>query len=194
METGTNWIAILGFVFGVAAFLRWVFHDIADTINRPKLIIRRGPYALNWTSLDTEETRRFIHFEVISRKGKTARHCLAKAKIIKYPENMPLLQEEYSLHWADVPYSTVGTEEVSVDIRGETKRLDIAFTVSYLDKQSWVATHLALAVPGKVAQATLPKGEYTLEVAVSCENGWGDIKTIKLTSPDNWESLQAEKV
>ena len=68
-----------------------VFHDITDIINKPNVIIKQGPYAMNWVSLETEETRRFIHFEVISRKGKTARHCMAKAGIIKCPQDMPLL-------------------------------------------------------------------------------------------------------
>ena len=60
--------------------------------------------------------------------------------------------------------------------------------------QSWLAMPLALAVPDKVPQAVLPQGEYTLEVVVSCENGKGDTKTIRLMSPNDWQNLQAEEV
>jgi len=71
--------------------------------------------------------------------------------------------------------------------------LDVAFTVSQYSGQSWIALPLALAVPQKVPQAVLPQGEYILKVTVSCENGKGDVKTIKLISPGNWEELKAEK-
>ena len=193
MEVNINWFAILGFAFGLAAFLRWIFHDIANSANRPRLIISHGPFAINWQSIDTEETRRFIHFEVTSEKGRVARHCMAKVRIIKYPDEVTILQEEFPLHWANTPYSTVSMEAEPVDIRAEVRRLDVAFTVSHYSGQSWIAMPLALAIPGKAPQAILPQGEYTLEVAVTCENGKGDVKTIKLISPGNWEDLKAEK-
>ena len=194
MEVDINWFAILGFAFGVAAVLRWIFHDIANFTNTPKLTISHGPFVVNWQSIDTEETRRFVHFEVISKKGRFAHQCTAKARIIKHPPDVTILQEEYSLHWADAPYSTVSTEAEPVDIRTEAKRLDVAFTTSFHSGQSWLAMPLALAAPAKVPQAALPRGEYTLEVVVSCENGKGDAQTIKIISPNDWQDLQAEKV
>ncbi|MFC1995054.1 hypothetical protein ACFLVK_01445 [Chloroflexota bacterium] len=81
-----------------------------------------------------------------------------------------------------------------MDIKTEAKRVDVAFTMSRLSGQSWLATSLALAAPGKVPPATLPSGEYILEVVVSCENGKGDAKIIKLISPNNWEDLRTEEV
>ena len=194
MEVDINWLAILGFALAAAAALRWIFHDIANFTNRPRLTISHGPFAINWQSIDTEETRRFVHFEVTSRKGKTAHHCLAKARIIKHPDDVTILQKEYPLHWADTPYSTVSTEAEPVDIRAEARRLDVAFTVSHQSGQAWLAMPLALAAPDKVSQAALPQGEYTLEITVTCENGRGDTKTIKLMSPENWEDLKAEEV
>ena len=85
-------------------------------------------------------------------------------------------------------------EAEPVDIGAEARRLDIAFTTSRHSGQTWLAMPLALAVPSKVPQAALPHGEYILEVLVSCEDGKGDAKTIKLISPNNWEDLQAEEV
>ena len=190
MEVDINWLAILGFAFGLAAVLRWIWHDITNFINKPRLAISHGPFAINWQSIDTDETRRFVHFEVSSKKG-IARRCQAKARILKHPESQIILQEEFPLHWADTPYSTVSTEATPVDIGTEAKRLDIAFTVSQNTGQTWLAMPLALAAPGKVPQASLSPGEYTLEVIVSCENGQGDTRMISLTSPEKWDELQA---
>jgi len=134
-----------------------------------------------------------VHFEVSSRKGRFARNCVAKARIVEHPENVTILQEVYPLHWADAPYSTVSTEAEPVDIGAEVRRLDVAFTVSHSSGQSWIAMPLALAVPDKAPLATLSRGEYVLEVEVSCENGKGDSAMLRLTAPDNWEDLHAEK-
>ena len=195
MEVDIGWFAVLGFAFGLAAFLRWIFHDITGFTGRPRLTLSHGPFVINWQSIDTDETRRFVHFEATSKKG-IARHCIAKARIVRRPDNvnnMAVPQEEFPLHWADTPYSTVSTEAEAVDVRTETRRLDIVFTTSRFSGQSWLATPLALAAPGKVPQATLPPGEYILEVIVSCENGKGDTGLIKLTSPEDWQELEAEK-
>jgi hypothetical protein len=193
MEVDVSLFAVLGFAFGLAAALRWVFHDIAGFLNRPRLIISHGPFAINWQSINTEEVRRFVHFEVSSRKGNLARRCVGRARIIEHPENVTILQEEYPLHWADAPYSTVGTEAEPVDISREVRRLDVAFTMSNSGGKAWIAMPLALAVPDKVPQAALPRGEYVLEVTVSCENGRGDSARLRLKAPDGWEDLQAEK-
>ena len=74
-----------------------------------------------------------------------------------------------------------------MDIRGEARRLDVAFTASQYSGQSWIALPLALAVPQKVPQAVLPQDEYVLKVQE-------DAVTIKVISPGNWEELKAEKV
>ena len=194
MEVDLNWVAVIGAALGLAAVLRWIVHDITNFTSQPQLIISHGPFAINWQSIDTEEARRFIHFEVTSKKGKIARRCIAQARIIKHPQNVPILQERFPLHWADTPYSTVSTEAEPVDIKTEAKRVDVAFTMSRLSGQSWLATPLALTAPGKASPAALPPGEYILEVIVSCENGKGDAKTIKLISPNNWEDLRTEEV
>jgi len=193
MEVDINWFAILGFAFGLAAVLRWIYQDIAGYASKPRLVISHGPFAINWQSIDTEETRRYIHFEVTSKKG-IARHCLAQVTILDHPPEVTILQRELPLHWADTPYGAMNTETEPVDIRTEAKRLDIAFSSSNHTGMSWLATPLALASPNKVPQATIPPGEYTLEITVSCENGRGDTKIIKLISLPDWQELRAEPI
>ena len=193
MEVNIVWFAILGFAFGLAAFLRWIYHDIADYVSRPRLVIAHGPFVVDWQSLDTEETRRFIHLEVANYKKEVARNCVARVRVVRPPDGVLLLSEEFLLHWADTPYSTVSTQPEPVDIGGEVKRLDVAFTVSHCAGQSWFAMPLALAVPDKSPQAALPPGEYVVRVSVTCENGWGDAKMFKFTSPREWHDLQAEE-
>ncbi|MFC1995055.1 hypothetical protein ACFLVK_01450 [Chloroflexota bacterium] len=77
MEVDLNWVAVIGAALGLAAVLRWIVHDITNFTSQPQLIISHGPFAINWQSIDTEEVRRFIHFEVTSKKGKIARRCIA---------------------------------------------------------------------------------------------------------------------
>ena len=192
MSVDINWFAVLGFAFGLAAFLRWIFHDIADYLRRPRVVIARGPYVMDWQSLDTDDTRRFVHLEVTNSKKEIARNCTAEARIIRYPRDVTILQQEFPLHWADTPYSTVSTHAEPVDIGKETKRLDVAFTLSGASEKSWMAIPLALAVPDKSPQVALPPGEYLLRVTISCENGKGDTKTFKLISPHEWHELQAD--
>jgi len=193
MNVDINWVAILGFAFGLAAFLRWVYQDIVNYTRMPRLTISHGPFVINWQSIKRNETRRFAHFEAVSRGG-VAHHCLARARILKHPAEVTLLQKEFPLHWADTPYSTVATGMEPVDIGAEARRLDIAFTVSSRSGACYLALPLVLAEPGKIPQATLPPGEYTLEIAVTCINGKGDTKVIRLVSPQEWEGLRAQAI
>lgn len=194
MEANINWLVIVALALGAASALRWIWQDIYSFTSKPRLSMSNGPFAANWQSMGSDETKKFVHFEVSSRKGKTAHQCVARAKIIKHPDNVTLLQEVYPLHWADTPYSTVTTDTEPVDIAGEARRLDVAFTTSFHSGQTWLATPMALAAPIKTPQAALPHGEYILEVTVSCEDGRGDTRIIKLVSTNDWEGLRAEVV
>jgi hypothetical protein len=197
MNTDINWqlvLAIIGATAGLLASVRWLVNDIMNLTNKPKLVISHGPYAKNWQYLGTTQVRRFINFEVITKKGRTARGCGAKVTIIKHPDNVTHLEREYGLHWAGVPYSTLSTGAETVEIGAAPRRLDVAFTVPNQTGQSWIAMPIALTAPGQVPQASLPQGEYILRVTVYCENGRGDAKTIRLISPENWQDLQAEEV
>jgi len=191
-----NWeliLGVIGAVAGIAASLRWLIKDISGFKQRPKLEMSKSPDVKTWTFPNTRETRKFVTFEVRNKKNQTAQRCVAVAQIIKCPNKVSHLQKEYALHWADVPYSTQSTGAEPVDIGAEPRRLDVAFTLPSQNGASWIAMPLALSLPGKVSQATLPPGEYGLKVRVSCENGRGDTKQLKLISPNKWQDLDAKE-
>lgn len=193
----TNWELVLGIIgtaAGLLACSRLFIKDINNIMNRPTLKISQTPDVKNWTFLNTGETRRFITFEVANKKRQTAQRCVAVAEIIKQPSGVTHLQKTYALHWADVPYSSLSTGAEAVDIGMEPRRLDIAFTTPNDRDMSWIAMPLALSLPGKVLQAALPKGEYIFKIRVSCDNGRGDSKLLKVFSPGDWQDLGAGQV
>ena len=193
----TNWelvLGIIGTVAGLLACVRLFMKDIINIMKRPALKISQNPDAKNWTFLNTGETRRFITLEVANKKGQTAQRCVAVAEIIKQPSGATHLQRTYALHWADVPYSSLSTGAEAVDIGMEPRRLDVAFTTPDDRDVSWIAMPLALSLPGKVPQAALPKGEYIFNIQVSCKNGRGDSKLLRVFSPSDWQDLAAEQV
>lgn len=198
MATDIGWVAILGAVSGVSSFFIWLLNTIVNMIRKPRLIMSNDPYVRNW-KLSPVHIWNFAHFEVVSKKG-LAIGCEAKATIIEHPNNVTLVkeltEEGCGLHWADAPYSGRSTSADRVDIGSAPQRLDIAFMVPHQSGQSNLAMPIALNTMfyqnTGVPQAILPKGEYILKIEVSCANGRGDTKTIKLISPDNWQDLQAE--
>lgn len=194
MEANISWVAILGAVSGVLASLGWVVQYIRNSIIKPRLVISEGPYVANWHFLGTTQVWQFVNFEVMSKRGRTAYRCVARAKVIEHPNHVTHLNKEYALHWADVPYSTRSTGAEPIDIGSVQHRLDVVFRVLQHKGGSYFTMPIALSSPGSVPQAKLPPGEYVLEVKVSCENGRGDTKTIKVISPNSGQDLQAEEV
>lgn len=192
-----NWelvLAIVGAVSGLSAAIRWLLKDVSALKQRPELEIADNPDAKEWTFLNTGETRRFATVEVTNKKNQTAQRCVAVAEVIEHPDGLRHLQRRYPLHWADVPYSSLSTGAEAVDIGAAPRRLDIAFTVPSVNGESWIAMPLALSHPGRVPQATLPAGEYVLEIQVSCDNGKGDTRQFKLISPSQWQDLEVNKI
>jgi len=192
-----NWelvLGIIGTVAGLLACVRLFMKDIINIMQRPALKISQVPDAKNWMFPNTGETRRFITLEVSNQKRRTARRCVAVAEIIEQPSGVKHLQRTYTLHWADVPYSGLSTGAEPVDIGMEPRRLDVVFTTPSHKDVSYIALPLALSLPGNVPQATLPKGEYTFKIQVSCENGKGDSKLLGVFSPSDWRDLSAEQV
>jgi hypothetical protein len=184
---------IIGVVSASAVITKWVILPVWKSINRPSIKFERGPYAIN-RDFQNQETWRFVSIEVKNRRNETARRCVATAIILKQPNNVKLVQEEFSLHWADVPFNGRSTGADPVDIAGGQQRLDIAFTTPNHSKTSSVAMPVALSMSGQAPQAILPSGEYILQINISCENGSGDAMKIKLISPDNGQDLRAEKI
>jgi len=198
MATDISWVAILGAVSGVSSLFIW----IVNSLRKPKLVLSQ-PYVRRWSISegDVEQTWNFVNFEVTSKRG-LAIGCEAKAIVIKHPNNVSLVKELFKegsgLHWADIPYISRSTGADRVDIGSAPQRLDVAFTVPNKSRQSNLAMPIALntmwITGSSVPQAILPEGEYIFNIKVSCANGKGDSKKIKLISPDNWQNLEAEKV
>lgn len=194
-----SWIAILGAVSGVSSLIIWLL----NTVTKPKLAFSTGPSVTPWkiTIHNTTNTWNFVNFEVVSKRG-LAIGCEAKAIVIEYPDDVTifreLLEEGCGLHWADVPYSGRSTGVDRVDIGSAPQRLDVVFTVPTQNGQSYLAMPIALTSlwnrSDTPPQAILTRGEYILKIVVSCANGRGDTKTIKVFSPDSWQDLRAEEI
>ena len=194
MVQGIDWVGIVGAISGLSAFVALIVRDV----RKPKLRISEGPYTQNWYFPGTTKVWRFVNFEVITSKGRTASRCVAKVSILRHPSTMTIFRQEHAIHWADVPYSGRSTSAEPVDIWGAPQRLDVAFTTPNMNGQSMLATPIALYSAWNysttVPQAVLLQGEYILKVKVSCENGKGDTKVIKLTSPQQWGNLEVEEM
>jgi len=194
MIQGIDWVGIVGAVSGLSASVAWVLR----AVRRPKLKISGGPHAQNWHFQGTATVWRFVSLEVISSKGNTASRCVGRVSILRHPANVTILGREYAVHWADVPYSGRSTGAEPVDIWGVSQRLDVAFTTPNMSGQAMLAIPVALYSAWNystvIPQAVLPSGDYVLKVEVSCENGRGDTRVIRLTSPQQWQSLAAEEM
>jgi hypothetical protein len=194
-----SWVAILGAVSGISSLIIWLLNKVT----KPKLAFSTGPYVRTWkiTINNTTNTWNFVNFEVVSKKG-LAIGCEAKAIVIKHPDNVTIfkeyLKEGHGLHWADVAYSGRSTGVDRVDIGSASQRLDVVFTVPTQRRQSYLAMPIALTSLWNKSQippqAILTQGEYMLKIKVSCANGRGDTKTIRVFSPDDWQDLRAEEI
>jgi hypothetical protein len=88
---------------------------------------------------------------------------------------------------------TTGAEPVDIE-GGVERRLDIVFTDRDTGREGcWIAIPMALRVPQGTRQAYLPPGEYKARIEVSCANGTGDSKTLRITSPSDWRALDGEQ-
>ncbi|HEX9975747.1 MAG TPA: hypothetical protein VGA82_00725, partial [Dehalococcoidales bacterium] len=190
MATNTDWVAILGAVTGVASAIALLVTSIVGFTTKPKLVFSEGPVVRKWRFLPSTEERMFVNFEVKSKTGRTARRCVAKALTLKYPVGITHLQKEYSLHWADIPYSGATTGGEAVDIGAENRRLDVVFAVPSISGAS-IAIPAALSLPGQIPQASLPPGDYEFKIVLTCDNGRGHSVMVKITSGKTWEELSA---
>jgi hypothetical protein len=101
------------------------------------------------------------------------------------------LERQYYLHWADVDYSARTTEAQPINLGKGQRRLDVVFSQNNQQIQGcWIAIPFALsgAQPWP-NQAYLPPGEYEVEIALSLDNGRGDKRRYKITTPSNWSDL-----
>lgn len=140
---------------------------------------------------DTGWHRKFFNLRVFNNGKTTAKRCVAVLEILNNPKRAEILDKHLTLHWADVDYSIRTNDPQPIDIGKEPRRLDVVFTDKDINaKGCWVAIPMALTLPQNTGQAFLPKGEYTVEISVNCENGKGDKKKFKIISPDKWTDLE----
>jgi len=194
MVEGIDWASIVAAIPGLGALVALVVKDA----RKPRLRISEGPYPYMCRFLGTNVMWRFITLDVIADKGRSASRCVAKASILSHPPSVTNLRREYAIHWADIPYSGRSTSAEPVDIWNVPQRLDVVFTTPNTSGQSMLAIptalHSAMKYSTSVPEAVLPQGQYILKVEVSCENGKGDTKVIRLTSPQQWQGLEAEEM
>ena len=144
----------------------------------------------SWYFEDTGWRRKFATLNIKNNGKDTAKRCVAVMTILKKPRDADNVEDKYTLHWAEVGYTTRTTGAEPVDIGPEPARLDVAFTQQGQPiKGCWIAMPLALLGSLRRNQAYLLPGGYEVEIRIGCENGKGDKKKFKVTSPDNWEDL-----
>jgi hypothetical protein len=143
-----------------------------------------------WAFKDTKWERRSFTLDIKNKRRNTAKRCVGILTIMKRPQKATNIQDNYTLHWADIPYNlkTAGAEPINIG--PETARLDVAFTQKGQEiKGCWIAMQLALSGSLVKNQAYLLPGEYRVKIEVKCENGKSDRKYFKIISPERWDLL-----
>ena len=194
-----NWDYLFKFgsLAGLLSVIYLLFKDGIKYYFRPKLKIT---YDKNrdlkvWTFTPTGWVRKFATLHIIKTGSNTAKRCVAIMKIIRKPQGVSNIQDEYALHWADVDYSLSTAAEQPIDIGLHQRRLDVVFT----DKSpsingSWVSMPFALSGNLGINQAYFTPGEYEVEIKVTCENGKGDKARFKIISPNIWDKLDMDQL
>jgi len=183
------------FRFGSMAGLYLLIKDMIHIYNRPKLIITfdKERDLRIWNFKDTKWIRKFANLHIKNIGKYTATRCVAIMKVLKKPNNAINIQDEYSLHWADLEYTLATASEQTTDIGRHQRRLDVVFTQREQSIEgAWVSMGLALSGDLDRNQAYFPPGEYEVEIEVTCESGSGDRKMFRITSPNQWEDLFME--
>ena len=188
----------IGSLAGLLSFLYLLFKDGIKHFCRPKLEItyNKTRDLKVWAFTPPNNwVRKFATLHVTKTGSDTAKRCVAVMKIIKKPQGVANIQEEYALHWADVDYSLSTAAEQPIDIGLHYRRLDVVFTDQRQGpKGSWASMPLALSGNLGINQAYFTPGEYEVEIKVTCENGKGDKARFKIISPDTWDKLDMDRL
>lgn len=191
----------IGSVAGILSFIWLLTKDSTKLVRyffrkpRLKIYFDAGRDQRVYTFPDGT-VRKFVTLHVRNKNGaETARRCVPILKVLTMPCAGGALEREYSLHWANVPYSARTTGAEPVDIGTEEIRLDVVFTDQ---RQSlpgcWVSMPIALSGNLIRNQAHFVPGEYEVEIKVTCENGAGDRKKFRIASPSIWDHLEMDIV
>jgi len=184
----------IGGLAGLISVIWLIAKDLFAFFRRPKL--RLLPFDVTkdcriFHYSDSDWDRKFANLHVENTHSKTAVNCLAVLTILSCPANVVHLERQYYLHWADVDYSARTTEAQPINLGKGQGRLDVVFSQ---DNQQfpgcWIAIPFALSeAQPRPNQAYLPPGEYEVEIAISLDNGQGDKRKYKITSPSSWSNL-----
>lgn len=189
----------IGSLWGLAALgslLIWLGTRIYGLVTQPalKIYFDRNEDLRIYTFADTGWQRKFFTLHIKNSRRRTARRCVAVARVTDKPNSASHLEIEYTLHWGDIDYSGQTTAAQPVDMGSERRRLDVVFTDRNIQPGAWFSLPLALTAPASAGQAYLTPGEYEVEVRVRCENGRGDKGRFKVISPQQWTDLDASAV
>lgn len=195
----SNWDILfkIGGLAGLASFIWLLTKDLVRFYQKPKLQItfKRNRDLRTFFFEDRKWTRKFANLHIKNNGRDTAKRCVAILRIFKKPHDATNIEDEYALHWAGVEYTAQTTGAEPVDIGPEPRRLDIVFTHQGQNINGcWIAMPLALSGSLRKNQAYLLPGKYEVDIEVSCENGKGDKAKFEITSPDNWEDLDFNKL
>ena len=190
----TSTFDIVSKIGGLTGLLLLVL-KVVEYIKRPKLDISLKKYVNEFYYHDIQITRKFVRLKIENTKKKAAHKAVAVLTIKNIPVELFNLAEEYVLHWCDLPYRYLtNTPEPITIYHRPAMFVDVVFTAEDQEMPGcWVATQFALTDQSQPkGQFYLPAGEYTVEVEVFCENGRGDRKTYRLSSPKKWEGLDLD--
>ncbi|NJD55399.1 MAG: hypothetical protein FIA94_03225 [Nitrospirae bacterium] len=183
----------IGSLAGLMSFAWLVVKDVRNEWRRPRL---RADFNKNldlriYNFTDTGWERKVATLHVRNKRPTTAIRSVATLRFVERPNGTEHLESNYALHWAGIDYTAQTTGAEPVDIGPETRRLDVVFT----DKNqnipgSWLAIPFALSGRLNRNQAYLPPGKYKVKIEISCENGKRNVKTLWITSPEQWQDLE----
>ena len=145
---------------------------------------------------DTGWKRKCFTLQIENDKKQIAKNSTATLRIVSSTTNVPHLERQYNLHWADVDYSPRTIEPQPVDIPKGQRRLDVVFTQKGQKFPGcWISIPFVLyqSDPNK-NQAYLPMGTYVVEVKANCENGKGDERKYMISSPMKWDELKINEI
>lgn len=208
---GIDIILDIGCLAGLAALLWNIGTRIKRHLDQPNLKIELNP---QWKSkpvkyIDTRIIRKFSCLFVRNEGKILARRCIATLKILEKPTEAKNLDNEHTLHWADVDYSLKTTEPEPIDIGSEPRRLDVVFTPKHelkIDERSSSAMPFKTAIyfrlansaglPVDVAPTPPPPSEQpNISGSLIPSSGAGDIirakiqETIKAPSKGSWIAI-----
>ncbi len=175
---------------------------IRDFYKKPKLKIKKIEKSIVSSSNlkdDPSELYNIIRLVVENIKKEAALKCVGILTIDKKPEkDISNLKEEIPLHWPDTEpkHFVCSTEPITI-YKVLPRPLNIVFTYNKQEAEgAWIATHFSIKTKNEsiLSQFYMPPGKYEATIKVECNNGKGDEKRYRITSPKKWDNLHIEEI